>query len=127
MLASFPGFEDVGSWIRWHHERPDGRGYPDRLRASWIPLESRILHVSEAYAAMILDRPGKPGVSSRKARGELVEGIGTRFDEQVVKAFLRILDTETEGYRMADDDRFAPERFDAPGSSATDGSARDGS
>ncbi|MBA2443704.1 MAG: hypothetical protein H0V53_15100 [Rubrobacter sp.] len=41
-----------------------------------------------------------------KAREELLRGLGTEFDGTVVKAFLRILDTETEGYRMADDRRF---------------------
>lgn len=132
MLGALPGLEDIGSWIRWHHERPDGRGYPDRLRASWIPLESKILHVSQAYSAMILDQPRRPGMPFEEARGQLIEGIGTQFDEQVVRAFLRVLDTEAEGYRMADDHRFSPERFTpensgSPGNPAANDSASEGS
>ncbi len=111
MLANLEesgGFEDIGEWIRWHHERPDGRGYPDRLRGTWIPVESKIIAVAEAYAAMVLDSPKRPGVGFEAARAKLAEGLGTRFDEAVAKAFLRNLDTSGEGYRLADDDRFIP-------------------
>ncbi len=111
VLAAIPEFEEMASWVRWHHERPDGRGYPDKLRGSWIPLEARILAVAQAYAAMILDQPHRPGMSFAEAREELSAGIDTQFDGVVVRAFLRILDTESEGYRMADDHRFV---FPAP-------------
>ena len=110
-LAAVPEFEEMARWVRWHHERPDGRGYPDKLRGSWIPLEAKILGVAQAYAAMILDQPRRPGLGPTRAREELSAGIGTRFDGVVVRAFLRILDTESEGYRMADDHRFV---FPAP-------------
>ena len=107
MLSAVSDFEDVASWVRWHHERPDGRGYPDKLRGAWIPVEAMILAVGQAYAAMVLDQPRRSGIGSEKARAQLVSGIDTEFDGTVVKAFLRILDTESEGYRMADDHRFA--------------------
>jgi hypothetical protein len=110
-LAAVPEFEEMASWVRWHHERPDGRGYPDKLRGSWIPLEAKILAVAQAYAAMVLDQPRRPGMTPAEAREKLSAGIGTEFDGVVVRAFLRILDTESEGYRMADDHRFA---FPAP-------------
>jgi HD-GYP domain-containing protein (c-di-GMP phosphodiesterase class II) len=106
-LAAVPEFEEMASWVRWHHERPDGRGYPDKLRGSWIPLEAKILAVAQAYAAMVLDQPRRPGMAPAEAREKLSAGIGTEFDGIVVRAFLRILDTESEGYRMADDHRFA--------------------
>jgi HD-GYP domain-containing protein (c-di-GMP phosphodiesterase class II) len=105
-LARVGGFEEVAQWVRWHHERVDGRGYPDKLRDSWIPLEAKILAVAQAYAAMVLDGPRRPGVKPAQARGLLVAGIDNAFDATVVRAFLRVLDTETEGYRMADDHRF---------------------
>jgi hypothetical protein len=105
-LAAIPEFEEMASWVRWHHERPDGRGYPDKLRSSWIPLEAKILAVAQAYAAMVLDQPRRPGIESAEAREKLSAGIDTEFDGVVVRAFLRILDTESEGYRMADDHRF---------------------
>ena len=111
-LAAIPEFGEMASWIRWHHERVDGRGYPDKLRDSWIPLEAKILSVAQAYAAMVLDKPHRPGMEPEIARRELVSGIDTQFDATLVRTFLRILDTESEGYRRADDHRFA---FPAPG------------
>ncbi len=107
-LEESGGFEDIGEWIRWHHERPDGRGYPDRLRGSWMPVESKVIAVAEAYAAMVLDSPNRPGIGFEAARAKLTEGLGSRFDEAVAKAFLRNLDTSGEGYKLADDDRFIP-------------------
>jgi len=110
-LAAIPEFEEVAGWVRWHHERPDGRGYPDKLRGSWIPLEAKILAVAQAYAAMVLDKPHRPGMGFAEAREQLSVGLDTEFDGVVVRSFLRILDTESEGYRMADDHRFV---FPAP-------------
>jgi HD-GYP domain-containing protein (c-di-GMP phosphodiesterase class II) len=110
-LAAVPEFAEMASWVRWHHERPDGRGYPDKLRGAWIPLEAKILAVAQAYAAAILDKPSRPGTSPAEARTMLAAGADTEFDGVVVRAFLRILDTGSEGYRMADDHRFA---FPAP-------------
>jgi hypothetical protein len=110
-LAAVPEFEEMASWVRWHHERPDGRGYPDKLRGAWIPLEAKILAVAQAYAAMVLDQPRRPGMSFAEAREKLGAGIDTEFDGIVVRALLRILETESEGYRMADDHRFV---FPAP-------------
>jgi HD-GYP domain-containing protein (c-di-GMP phosphodiesterase class II) len=110
-LAAIPEFEEIASWVRWHHERPDGRGYPDKLRSPWMPLEAKILAVAQAYAALVLDQPSRPGVGFAEAREKLGAGIDTEFDGVVVRALLRILETESEGYRMADDHRFV---FPAP-------------
>lgn len=105
-LAAIPEFGEMAGWIRWHHERVDGRGYPDKLRDPWIPLEAKILAVAQAYAAMVLDKPHRPGMEPEAARRELVGGMDTQFDATLVRTFLRILDTESEGYRRADDHRF---------------------
>ncbi len=107
MLGAVSGYEDIAGWVRWHHERPDGRGYPGKLRGPWIPVEAKILHAAQAYAAMVLDQPRRPGLGFEEARKELSAGMGSQFDETVAKAFLRVLDTSPEGYRMADDHRFA--------------------
>ena len=128
-LAAVPEFEEMAQWVRWHHERPDGRGYPDKLRGPWIPLEARILAVAQAYAAMVLDQPRRPGMKSVEARELLSAGIDTEFDGVVVRALLRLLDTKSEGYRRADDHRFVfpvPEskggaRLDVPDLRAQDG------
>jgi HD-GYP domain-containing protein (c-di-GMP phosphodiesterase class II) len=110
-LSAIPEFREMATWVRWHHERPDGRGYPDKLRSPWMPLEAKILAVAQAYAAMVLDQPRRPGMSVAEAREDLGAGIDTEFDGVVVRALLRILETESEGYRMADDHRFV---FPAP-------------
>lgn len=111
-LAAVPELKEMAGWVRWHHERPDGRGYPDKLRGSWIPVEARVLAAAQAYAEAVLDRPHCSGTSFAEARERLIRGVDLEFDGAVVRALLRILDTETEGYRMADDYRF---RFPAPG------------
>ena len=86
-LAAIPEFEEIASWVRWHHERPDGRGYPDKLRGRWIPLEAKVLAVAQAYAAMVLDQPRRPGMSFAEAREKLSAGIDTEFDGIVVRAW----------------------------------------
>lgn len=112
-LATVTGYEEIARWVRWHHERPDGRGYPDRLRGPWIPLEAKILAVAQAHANLVLDGANLPGISLQEARKCLVAGIDSEFDGATVRAFLRTLDTESEGYRMADDHRFVlPGRSD---------------
>ncbi len=70
VLGSVPEYEEMASWVRWHHERPDGRGYPDKLRSPWIPLEAKILAVAQAYAAMVIDQPRRPGTDPAIARGD---------------------------------------------------------
>lgn len=116
ILSSVPGFEEAARWVRWHHERVDGSGYPDRLRGEWLPLEAKILAVSEAYPALILDRPHTPGLSLLDARRKLASAAGTTLDRQVVKTLLRLLDSNGESYATATDARFADASFASPGS-----------
>ena len=82
------GFEEVAGWVRAHHERPDGLGYPDGLSGDEIPIQARILAVADAYDAMVTERPYSPAMSSEEAREELRRGAGTQFDAEVVSAFL---------------------------------------
>jgi diguanylate cyclase (GGDEF)-like protein len=82
------GFTDIAQWVRAHHERIDGCGYPDRLSAEEIPLEARILAVADAYEAMIADRPYRGGIPREAARAELERCSGSQFDPAVVRAFL---------------------------------------
>lgn len=80
--------EGVVAVIRHHHERWDGNGYPDGLRAVAIPLEARILQVCGAYDAMTSPRPFRPAMSVAVAVAELRAGAGTQFDPEVVEEFL---------------------------------------
>jgi diguanylate cyclase (GGDEF)-like protein len=84
-------------WVRHHHERWDGTGYPDGLRAIEIPLEARILSVCDAYDAMVSDRPYRPALSTEEAVAEIEAGMRTQFDPSVVEVFLRTLGREVDG------------------------------
>jgi HD-GYP domain-containing protein (c-di-GMP phosphodiesterase class II) len=90
-ILEHAGLADIAVWVRAHHERLDGRGYPLGLGATEIPLEARILAVADAYEAMIAERPYRSGMPAADARAELLRGSGAQFDPQVVDAFLRTL------------------------------------
>ncbi|MEW6522458.1 MAG: HD-GYP domain-containing protein [Bacillota bacterium] len=79
------------SWVRHHHERYDGAGFPDGLRGTQIPLGARIITVADSYDAMISERPYKRAYTPKAAQDELVACSGTQFDPVVVQAFLRVL------------------------------------
>ncbi len=66
--------------IRHHHERWDGRGYPDRLEGEDIPLGARIVAVCDAFDAMTSDRPYRTAMSTERASEELLKHAGTQFD-----------------------------------------------
>ena len=80
------GADAIAEWVLHHHERWDGRGYPDNLRAEDIPLESRILFVCDAYDAITTERVYREEVSTREAIEELMRCAGTQFDPRVVAA-----------------------------------------
>lgn len=83
--------ELVSQSILFHHERPDGLGYPMGLRGEQIPIASRILAVVDAYASMTSDRPFRRCLSPMEAVEELVRHAGTQFDHRVVGAFVEVL------------------------------------
>jgi HD-GYP domain-containing protein (c-di-GMP phosphodiesterase class II) len=82
---------EVAGMIRYHHERYDGKGYPDGLKGDLIPLGARILCVADSFDAMIHDRWYKRKRTIQGAVDEIVRCSGTQFDPVVVEAFLRIL------------------------------------
>lgn len=77
--------------IRHHHERYDGKGYPDGLQGKAIPLMARILAVADSFDAMTSDRPYRKALSLEKSIRELKKESGTQFDPEIVKAFLTLL------------------------------------
>ena len=107
VLSGLPGLGEAARWVRWHHERPDGTGYPDRLKGAWTPQEARILAVSSLYASLVLDGPSSPALLPDEARRVLISEIGKAADENVARSLLRLLDTEDDAYASASDDRFA--------------------
>jgi putative two-component system response regulator len=75
--------------IRHHHENFDGTGYPDQLAADDIPLVARIVAISDAYDAIVSDRPYRRGMSHEKAVAILDSGAGSQWDPELVPLFIR--------------------------------------
>jgi HD-GYP domain-containing protein (c-di-GMP phosphodiesterase class II) len=77
--------------VRAHHERIDGRGYPDGLEGDAIPILSKIIAVSDSFHAMISKRTFREALPVPGALDELRAGIGKQFDPAVVGALLEIV------------------------------------
>jgi len=95
MLDSL-GVDPVADLVLHHHERWDGAGYPEGLRAERIPLGARIIFVTDAYDAMTSDRVYRPKRSSQAALAELERCAGTQFDPGIVAAFAEELEASAE-------------------------------
>ena len=109
--VQFP--QSVIGAVRNHHEKWNGRGYPDGLSAENIPLSGRILAVADVYDALTSDRPYRPGWTHERARDLIVNEAGSHFDPQMVEAFLRVMEEQPDlraGSEAAQ--RRARERFD---------------
>jgi diguanylate cyclase (GGDEF)-like protein/PAS domain S-box-containing protein len=83
-----PDLKPIADYILCHHERWDGKGYPQGLCGESIPLLSRILAVSDAYDAMTTDRPYRKALTKEVAFAEIEKNSGTQFDPEIVKIFL---------------------------------------
>ena len=82
----------VISFVRHHHERWDGKGYPDGLSGERIPLGARIMAVADSYDAMVSARPyRRTGLSLKEAKEEFVRHSGSQFDPKIVEVFLKSL------------------------------------
>lgn len=92
----------VGHWIRHHHERPDGKGYPDGLLEHDIPVESCIISAVDAFDAMVGgpakedQRPYRQPMTQEAAIAELRKHAGTQFHAGVVEVFVAILEREMQ-------------------------------
>jgi putative nucleotidyltransferase with HDIG domain len=88
LAGRFSMFRQGRRFIRHHHERYDGKGYPDGIAGEDIPLGARIITVADSYDAMTSDRPYRKALPHEVALIELERGAGTQFDPAVVQAFL---------------------------------------
>jgi HD-GYP domain-containing protein (c-di-GMP phosphodiesterase class II) len=87
-LLSDTSLDDIREWVLARRERPDGRGYPRGLSGDQIPVEARILAVTDAYIAMVSGRPHRAAKTQAAAEQELRRNAGTQFDASVVEAFI---------------------------------------
>ena len=76
---------------KYHHERYDGTGYPEKLKGEQIPLEARIMALADVYDALISKRPYKEAYPKEKAIAIIKEGIGTQFDPELAKEFIEVV------------------------------------
>ncbi|MBV9125038.1 MAG: HD domain-containing protein, partial [Planctomycetes bacterium] len=87
-----PDLEPVIPIVRSHHERWDGKGYPDGLAGEHIPLLARIVAVADAFDAMTSDRPYRKGMAAEVAFAEVEKQKGRQFDPRCATAFLSMQD-----------------------------------
>jgi len=88
ILEVHEAMADIAQIVRHHHERWDGRGYPDGLAAEEIPTGARIVGACDAYMAMRSERPYSPALDLEDALAELHRGAGRQFDPAVVRALV---------------------------------------
>jgi HD-GYP domain-containing protein (c-di-GMP phosphodiesterase class II) len=88
IAKSVPELGCIAELILCHHERWDGKGYPQGIKDDQIPLLSRILAVADAYDAMTEDRPYRKALSKENAIEELKSNSGKQFDPEIVRVFL---------------------------------------
>jgi HD-GYP domain-containing protein (c-di-GMP phosphodiesterase class II) len=90
MLSTTNEFSGIAEGILSHHERWDGKGYPNGIKGDEIPIESRIIAIADTFDAMTSSRPYRlKGLSLDAARQELIDGAGTQFDPEMIKLIIQ--------------------------------------
>ena len=97
LLKSVKGLREEAKWVRHHHERWDGLGYPDGLSGEQIPLPSRIIAIADIYEALTSDRPYRKAYSKEEAIEMIEQMSGTVLDPRVVDAFLKVIGMNHSG------------------------------
>jgi putative nucleotidyltransferase with HDIG domain len=92
ILSTYTPFACLLPIVRNHHERFNGRGYPDGIAGDDIPIGARVVAVADSFDAMISNRTYRKGLGFDKAVDELIKGRGGQFDERAVNAMLRLVD-----------------------------------
>lgn len=108
-LAGFKArdLDTLKAIIRSHHERWDGKGYPDGLSGEQIPIEARIMALADVYDAMRSKRPYKDPLSHSETKALIAQGSGTQFDPDVVRGFLEnqaAFETISEKFQTSDEE-----------------------
>jgi len=87
-LKALKGFDSIRSIICHHHERFDGKGYPDKLAGNQIPLGARIIALADSYDAMLHGRSYRKAMSPKEALQEILSESGKQFDPELIPRFL---------------------------------------
>lgn len=99
ILKNITEFPKLGTGARWHHERYDGKGYPDGISSEEIPMEARIIAIADAYDAMSSRRSYRDVLPQEQVRSEVEKGKGTQFDPGYAEIMLAMIDEDTD-YQM---------------------------
>ncbi|MCR5302370.1 MAG: HD-GYP domain-containing protein [Lachnospiraceae bacterium] len=99
ILSSISEYPYLSIGAHYHHERYDGKGYPDGLKGEDIPEIARIISVADAYDAMSSNRSYRDAIPQQLIREEIVKGAGTQFDPKIAKIMQHLIDDDTN-YRM---------------------------
>ena len=91
ILEGFKPFEKIAKYVKHHHERYDGRGYPDGLKGEEIPLFSRLILIADTFDAMTSTRPYRKGLNYDVAFSELKTFSGAQFDPALVEHFYKAM------------------------------------
>lgn len=90
ILSNIVELKDVVYWIKHHHERYDGEGYPDKRVAEEIPLPARIISIADSFDAMTSDRPYRKGMDPDKVMDIMNDLAGSQYDPFLFNAFKSI-------------------------------------
>lgn len=96
ILAEIKSRPDLAYGAEYHHEHYDGTGYPEHKKGEEIPLEARIIAVADSYDAMTSNRSYRNLLPQEKVRSEILNNIGTQFDEKPAKCMIEIMDEDKE-------------------------------
>jgi len=101
ILKPFHFLDKVVKMVRQHHERYDGKGYPDGLKGDKICLAARIMAVADSFEAMTSDRPYRKRMSKKDAIDELKRYKGSQFDPDIVDVFIKLLAEEPKIFKQS--------------------------
>ena len=101
ILSNIQEMPELAAGAKWHHERYDGKGYPQGLAGEDIPEEARIIAVADAYDAMTSNRSYRGSLPQHIVRSEIEKGKGSQFDPKFADIMLKMIDDDKE-YHMRD-------------------------
>lgn len=109
MLENVPELKDTLPMIKHHHERIDGKGYPDGLKGHDIPLGARIISVAETFDILISDVPWRDAMTIDQAIQELRDNSGTQFDPMLIEVFISLI--ESNKIELPEDIQESPQKI----------------